>query len=114
MPWLLTSCEDYFCFLLFLALRNCCLAIALLVLCKTQALAPAAQGFSGSQEKWAGAPASPGDEILLSVGVLWVTTVLINNLRASLLCCRAGQLWAGGLAVAWPVRSQACTSAKAQ
>lgn len=89
---LLTGCEDDMHLPPFLAVRNCCLATALLLLFKVQMLAPAALGikFSGSQKKWAGAPASPRDEILLSAGVLWVTTVHMNSLRASLLCCSAG------------------------
>ena len=91
MPWLLTGCEDDIRLPPFLAYRNCCLATALLLLCNVQVFAPAALGIQWELEKMGTSTClSPRDEILLSARVLWVATVLVNRLRASLLSCSAG------------------------
>lgn len=44
--------------------------------------------FSGSWKKWTRAPAFSRDEILLSVGVLWVMTLCVNSLEPA--CSAAG------------------------
>jgi len=51
MPWLLTGCEDDIHLLPFLAVRNCCLANAHLLLCKVQILATAALRIQWEPEK---------------------------------------------------------------
>lgn len=98
MPQLLTGCEDNTCLPLLLAAGNCCLATGILLLRKAQILAPGAPvgGKSAHSRSTAysrgSAPAGPRDEILLSAVVLWFTTVHVNRVRASLLCCRAGDV----------------------